>query len=208
MDKLDWTIVGLGSASVLGLSLLLNRFSVETRLHVLNDRKFVDADPEGLARAAGIPLDTYALASAMQSEERTRIGRIAIGCAIRNFCRKHRVSVARQLLKAIDKHGKKRIGHGYFGSQELPGKWAATSKAPTAETTILASQILAVPSPIVDPTQGATAWDAPELQDKKHREDPIAYTKDSKQVATDRMAAGGRMVMVDGIPHTRFWVFA
>ena len=208
MDKIDWTIVGITSASALGLSLLVNRFSVETRLHVLNDRKFVDANPEGLARAAGVPLDVYALASAMQSEERTRIGRIAIGCAIRNFCRKHRVSVARQLLKAIDRHGKKRTGHGYFGSQELPGKWAATSKAPSAETTILASQILMDRSPIVDPTQGATAWDAPELQDKKHKEDPATYTKDSKQVAADRIAAGGRAVAVDGIPHTRFWVFA
>jgi hypothetical protein len=208
MDKLDWTLIGLSSASVLGFSWLLSRSSVESRLHVLNDRKFVDADPAGLARSTGVPLDVYALASAMQSEEKTRIGRIAIGCAIRNFCRRHRVSVSGQLLKAIDKHGKKRIGHGYFGSQELPGKWAATSKAPTADTLILAAQILAKQSPIIDPTQGATAWDAPELQDRKHREDPITYTKDSKQVAADRTAAGGRMVAVDGIPHTRFWVFA
>lgn len=207
MNKIDWTIVGITSASALGLSLLLNRFSVETRLHVLNDRKFVDANPEGLARAAGVPLDVYALASAMQSEEGTKIGHIAIGCAIRNFCRRHKVPIAHQLLRAI-KHGKTCASHGHFGSQEAKGKWAATSKPPTAETLILASQILALPSPIEDPTRGAIRWYSPEAQNRGHKRDPSTYSLDAKQLKTKLISQGGTPIMVDGVPNTLFWSFA
>ena len=198
-------LIGLGTASGLGLLWRLISPPVEWRLHVLNSQKFVDADPKGLARAAGVSLDIYALASAMQSEEKTHIGHIAIGCAIRNYCRKHKISVAAQLLKAVDKHGRQCPSHGHFGAQEAPGKWASTSKPPTANTLILARQILEIPSPIVDPTQGAVRWYAPSMQDAAHQRNPNLYSLDSKQLMTKLRNAGGRMIFVPGIPDTIFW---
>jgi hypothetical protein len=191
-------LIGLGTASGLGLLWRLISPSVEWRLHVLNGQKFVDADPKGLARAAGVPLDVYALASAMQSEEKTRIGHIAIGCAVRNYCRKHKISIAAQLLKG------RGPSHGHFGSQET-GKWASTSKPPTANTLILAGQILQSPSPIVDPTQGAVRWYAPAMQDAAHQRNPNLYSLDSEQLKTKLMNAGGKMIFVPGVPDTIFW---
>ena len=191
-------LIGLGTASGLGLLWRLISPPVEWRLHVLNSQKFVDADPGGLAHAAGVPLDVYALASAMQSEEKTRIGHIAIGCAIRNYCRKHKISVAAQLLRG------KGPSHGHFGSQEAD-KWASTSKPPTANTLILAEQILAIPSPIIDPTQGAVRWYAPAMQDLAHQRNPKLYSLNSEQLMTKLRNAGGRMIVVPGVPDTLFW---
>lgn len=208
MTRLDWTLIGLGSASALGLSLWLDQFGVESRLHVPNKHGIVEADPMGLALAANVPLDTYALASAMQSEERTRIGHIAIGCAIRNYCNKHKISVAAQLLKATDRHGQRCASHGHFGSQEAEGKWAATSNPPTADTLILASQILIHPSPIIDPTHGATRWYAPKAQDREHLKDPGKYSLDASQLRSKLLSLGGTPIMVDGVPNTLFWSFA
>ena len=191
-------LIGIGTVSGLGLLWRLISPPVEWRLHVLNSQKFVDADPEGLARAASVPLDVYALAAAMQSEEKTRIGHIAIGCAIRNYCRKHKISVAAQLLRG------KGPSHGHFGSQEA-GKWASTSKPPTANTLILAEQILAIPSPIIDPTQGAVSWYAPAMQDVAHQRNPNLYSYNSEQLKTKLLRLGGKMIVVDGVPDTLFW---
>ena len=204
MKKTEWYEVGAGAAAVLGLSLLARRLGPETRPHVLNDRKFVDARPAGLARAAGVDLDTYALASAMQSEERARAGQVAVGWAVLNYCRRHRCSVSWRLLRSVVR-GRRQPSDGHFGSQEAPGKWASTARSPTAVTLMLATQIQAGEVP--DPTGGATAWDSPSLQDELHARDPSAYPKDSRQVAADRVAAGDRAVRVRGVPDTRFWRF-
>ena len=206
----EWSEIGRGLVPILGgsllLKLLVNRWGPELRLHVLNDRKFVDARPSGLADNAGVDLDTYALASAMQSEEKTRAGRMAVGWAVRNYCHRHRCSVADQLLKSM-RRGRRQPSHGHFASQEAPGKWASTASPPTAETLRMAQIIQQDPPAIPDPTGGATAWDSPSLQDLMHARDPLTYPKDSRQVAADRTAAGGREVMVDGVPNTRFWRF-
>ena len=200
-----WWLLGIGSALVVGATALLRRGpTIETRLHVLNAQKFVAADPKGLAVNAGVSLDVYALASAMQSEESSDAGRKAVGCAIRNAAKRSRISVAAKLLAAVKK-GKRYPSHGYFGSQEAPGKWAATSKPPTAKTLQMAADILA--NRVSDPTQGAVQWDAPEAQDRRHKEDPQTYPKDSQMVKTARIAAGAREVLVPGVPHTRFWTY-
>jgi hypothetical protein len=206
----EWVGVGTGSAALLGGALLLRHLSLgwgpETRPHVLNSRKFVDARPSGLADAAGVTLEVYALASCMQSEESRRPGQVAVGWAVRNYCRRHRCSVADQLLKSVS-HGRRRASHGHFASQESAGKWASTARAPTAGTLVLAQEILSDRPRVPDPTGGATAWDNPALQDRKHDEDPATYPKDSRQVAADREAAGGVAVRVPGVPGTRFWRF-
>jgi hypothetical protein len=199
-----------GSAALLGGTLLLGylarNFGPEYRPHVLNDRKFVDARPSGLAANAGASLDVYALASCMQSEETSRPGRVAVGWAVRNYCRRHRCGVAAQLLKSVLR-GRRQPSHGHFGSNEAPGKWASTAKVPTAETLLLAQDILSEHPRSPDPTGGASAWDSPELQNRKHAEDPATYTKDADDVSADRMAAGGEEVRVPGVTKTRFWRF-
>lgn len=210
MTREEWVGVGAGSAALLGGALLLSRLSrgwgPETRPHVLNDRKFVDARPRGLADAAGATLDEYALASCMQSEEARRPGQVAVGWAVHNYCRRHRCSVADQLLKSV-RRGRRYPSHGHFASQEAPGKWASTARPPTAGTLLLAQEILSDRPRVPDPTGGASNWDNPGLQDRKHAEDPVTYPKDSRQVAADRVAAGGVEVRVPGVPDTRFWRF-
>jgi hypothetical protein len=211
MTRDEWVVVSSGSAALLGGALLLRHLSLrwgpETRPHVLNSRKFVDARPSGLADAAGVTLEVYALASCMQSEESRRPGQVAVGWAVRNYCRRHRCGVADQLLKSV-RRGRRYPSHGHFASQEAPGKWASTARAPTAGTLALAREILSERPRVPDPTGGATSWDSPDLQDKMHALDPATYPKDSRQVAADREAAGGVAVAVPGVPGTRFWRFA
>ena len=239
MTKLDWTLLGLGSASALGLSLWLGRQgtirpwmilppvrfdaplmerlhawkaqnaeavkrwgTMDTRLHVINQHGIVDADPASLAREAGVPLDVYALASCMQSEEGSTAGRLAVGCAARNHSRHAKRSPSEILLRCASKHGKILPGDGHFGKQI--GRYAATSKPPTAMTLMLAANLLADPSPIEDVTHGATQWDAPKRQDELHRSDPTNH-QSSIEIAR-RRGQSSRMIMVENVPDTRFWV--
>jgi hypothetical protein len=196
----QWTLIGLGSVSVLGLSLLLNRFRVETRLHAPNARGIVEADPDGLARAAGTPLDQYALASAMQSEERTDKGRLAVGRAIWNAVKQDRDEIVGKLLP-----------HGHFASQEQ-GQYAATHKPPTARTLGLAAAI--IEGRVPDMVHGAVQWDAPLLQDRMHQlylQSPRVYPHyrfSSAEIAQRRTKAGAHEIKVPGVPATRFWSYA
>jgi hypothetical protein len=167
----------------------------------------VDARPQGLADNAGVSLDVYALGAAMQSEESSRAGQVAVGWAIWNYCERHHCRVSDQLLKSV-RRGRKQPSHGRFASQEAPGKWASTAKAPTSATLILAQEILSDRPRISDPTNGATAWDSPQLQNQKHAEDPQTYPKDADDVAADRIAAGGEEIRVPGVTRTRFWRFS
>jgi hypothetical protein len=198
------SVAFLGGTLLLGY--LTRNFGPEYRPHVLNELKFVGARPSGLAANAGASLEAYALASAMQSEESTRAGQVAVGWAIRNYCERHRCRVSDQLLKSVYR-GRRQPSHGHFGSNEAPGKWASTARPPTPSTLLIAQEILSPTPRIPDPTGGATAWDSPELQNKKHAEDPATYTKDADDVAADRMAAGGEEVRVPGVTKTRFWRF-
>ena len=203
MNKNQWTLIGLGSASVLGLSWLLRRATataVETRLHVPNQRGIVEADPAGLAYASGAPLDQYALASAMQSEEKTDKGRLAVGRAIWNAVRQDRGEIVGKLLP-----------HGHFASQES-GQYAATHKPPTARTLMLAAAI--IEGRVPDMVHGAVQWDAPRTQDIKHQQylkDPKKhphYKHSSTQIAQIRTTAGAHEIRVPGVAETRFWSYA
>ena len=192
--------MGLGSAAVLGLSWLSKRLQVETRLHVPNAQGIVEADPAGLARAAGVPLDQYALASAMQSEERTDKGRLAVGRAIWNAVRQDRDRIVGKLLP-----------HGHFAFQES-GQYAATHKPPVAKTLGLAASI--IEGKVPDMVHGAVQWDAPLLQDRMHQlylQYPRVYPHyrfSSAEIAKRRSKAGAHEVKVPGVPETRFWSYA
>jgi hypothetical protein len=203
-----WWLIGLGSAAAVGLASLFSGSrklfepTIETRLHMVNDRGVVEASPVGLARASGYPLEIYAMASCMQSEEKTNRGRLAVGLAIWNAVKKNRYKIPSLLL-----HSKRWDGKGRFGSQA--GRYAATSHPPTAKTLQLAEAIQA--GRVEDITGGAKQWDAPRVQDHNHRlylQDPEAYPEyrfSADDIAKRRISEGRRMIWVPGVPETRFW---
>ena len=200
MNKQQWTLLGLGSASLLGLSCLLRRAAsaaVETRLHTPDQHGIVQANPEGLALASGVPLDVYALASAMQSEEKSNKGRLAVGRTIWNAVKQDRSKIVKKLLP-----------HGHFASQKS-GQYAATHKPPTAKTLGLALAI--IENRVPDMVHGAIQWDAPRTQDQLHQlylKDPVKhphYKHDSADIAQRRIAEGKREIWIPGVPDTRFW---
>lgn len=197
----NWWLVGLGTTAVFGLSWLFRtkRITVEYGLHAPNALGVVEADPEGLARAAGASLDQYALASAMQSEEKTDRGRLAVGCAIWNHVRRDRTRLVPVLLP-----------RGYFSSQDS-GQYAATDRGPTSRTLALAAAIIADRVP--DMVSRAVQWDAPLAQDRRHQlylRNPTkypAYRHDSAEIARRRKKAGAHEVRVPGVAETRFWAY-
>jgi hypothetical protein len=197
-----WFYVAGLAAGVSVAGLLTRRLfepEIETRLHVVDSRGLVQASPAGLARAAGAPLPVYALASAMQSEEHSDRGRLAVGRAVWNAVRGR-----------ADRIFPKLAPYGRFGSQEV-NPYAATSRGPTARTLELAQAI--VTGRVPDFVQGATQWDAPAAQDRRHQlylQDPVKYAKYSKSsvdIARRRMAGGAREVRLADVPNTRFWSY-
>lgn len=195
-----WWYVGLGSVAILGLATLSRRPRIENRPHAVNNLGIVEADPQGLADLAGVKLDQYALASAMQSEEKSDKGRLAVGRAIWNAVKQDRSRLVKKLLP-----------NGYFASQDT-GQYAATSKPPTARTLALASAILE--GRVADMVQKAVQWDAPHAQDRNHEKfllDPKKYPHyrfSSAEIAERRKAAGAREVRLPGVTETRFWTYA
>jgi hypothetical protein len=201
--RLGWKTWAAGIGGTVGLALVarvLVRPRVEGRLHVVGPDGLVEASPEGLANAAGVDLATYALASAMQSEERTDRGRLAVGSAVWNAVRGRHDSVFAKLCPT-----------GRLGSQAANG-YADTKRPPTARTLQLAAAVLEGRVP--DMVRGATQWDAPKTQDRLHAlylQDPVKYPKyryGSAEIAARRIAAGAHEVRVPGVPDTRFWSYA
>jgi hypothetical protein len=188
---------GLGALGA--AALVLRRVSprIEYRLHVVGPDGYVAADPAGLTRNVGATLPSYALASMMESEESTDKGRLAVGLAAWNAARHD----PDRLLRLLAPRGR-------FGSQEV-NPYASTSKGPSSRTLALAAAVL--DGRATDFVEGATLWDAPRTQDKLHSlylADPSRHPKykhGSADVARRRVAAGYRMVMVPGVPNTRFW---
>jgi hypothetical protein len=211
MKAWHWVVIGIGSTGAL-IGALWLRAKAGGAVAGADDRagpdKKVPGKPEDLARLAGVDVDVYSLARCMEREETSQAGRIAVGWVTRNEARREKISVTKLLTRSTvkdTKTGKVSVafGDGFYGSQELH-KWAATTNPPSAGSIELAKKILAEPPKISDPTGGATQWDAPEAQDALHKKDPKKY-KTSAEIATLRQAAGKKMVMVAGVPKTRFW---
>jgi hypothetical protein len=158
----------------------------------VNEAGIVEAEPEGLARGAQVPLDQYVLAAAMQSEEHSDRARLAIGRAIWNRVKQDR----RKLVPLL-------IPSGRLASQTV-NPYAATGVEPETKTLELAAAILA--GRVSDFVEGATQWDAPRTQDRQHQlylRDPKKYHKyrfTSKYIAQRRVAEGKREVNLSGVP--------
>ena len=193
-------VAGLGGA-VAAAGLLRHLFepTVETRLHIVGPDGYVAASPAGLARAAGFPLAVYALASAMQSEEKTDRGRLAVGRAIWNVVREQAGRIFPKLCPT-----------GRLGRQ-IVNSYADTSRPPTSRTLDLASAIVA--GRVSDFVEGAVQWDAPAAIDRNHLlylQDPVRYPKyrrSAAEVAARRVKGGAREVRLADVPDTRFWTY-
>lgn len=193
-------VAGLGGAVAVVSALRYLLPPVETRLHVAGPDGLVAASPAGLARAAGVGLPVYALASAMQSEERTDRGRLAVGRAIWNAVRGRADRIFHKLCPT-----------GQLGRQ-IVNAYADTSRPPTARTIDLAAAIAA--GRVQDFVEGAVQWDAPAAIDRNHQlylADPERYPKyrhSATEVAAKRVAGGAREILLADVPNTRFWTYA
>lgn len=191
--------LGLGAVASAGLLRLLLP-PVETRPHVVGPSGHVEASPRGLARASGFNLDVYVLASAMQSEENSDKGRLAVGRAVLNAVRGRREKIVKLLIPT-----------GRLGTQ-LVNPYSATDRGPTVKTLLLAQAL--VDGRVPDFLESSVQWDAPAAQDRRHQlylREPWKYPKyrfSSEDIAHRRRSAGAREVRVPGVPHTRFWTYA
>lgn len=155
--------------------------------------------PAELAKADGVSIEVESLARTMQSEDSSRAARIGIGWAAKNMAKKKGESITQ--LVTYSKNPK---ANGRYSDQKVDGgKYCATHKTPSKETLQLAASIIA--GTIKDPTGGAIQWDAPKTQDALHKKDPAKY-KPSAEIANSRIKAGRRLVQLDGVSTTRFWV--
>lgn len=216
-----WAAIGVGSAGVLGASYWMWRKSrpvgadgssdpgggeVTTGLHVLNEEKWVDADPQGLADASGYSLDEYALASAAQSEDASAAGSVGIMWTVVNHCNAARTGIGKLLTTQMRK-GVRGSGDGHFGSEATTGRYCSTASPPTAKMLEQARDILSDSPTIGDPTGGATFWDGPHTQDVMHAKDPVKYTEDWATRKARLVAKGLEPVVIPGVPamQTTFW---
>jgi hypothetical protein len=186
----------IAGLATFGLALRYAGRSVELRLHQVDPDGLVPASPEGLAEAAGAPLAVYSLASAMQSEEHTDRGRLAVGRATLNAA-----GEPQKIFHLLAPRGR-------FGAQTV-NPYASTARPPTARTLGLAQAL--VNGRVPDFVEGAVKWDAPAAQDRAHAlylADPVRFPKyrlSAADIAARRRAEGLREVWIPGVPNTRFW---
>lgn len=157
----------------------------------------IETPPEQLAKANGVSVEIESLARAMESEESTTLARTAIGLAVRNRAKRAGKSIT-QLVTAS-----KGKANGKYSRQDVAGgKYCTTYKSPSRATLNLAEQIIS--GKIADITKGSHQWDAPKAQAALNKKDPVKY-KTPEQVAANRIKEGRKLVMIEGIPNTRFW---
>jgi hypothetical protein len=164
------------------------------------------ADPEALALGAGVELQRYALARAVQSENGSgpRIVLEAVAWAIVNQARATGHTVAQLVTRA----GRKvsgvwtphPTGNGRFGRQ-AQGRYCATSQDPEARALEVADDVLS--GVVDDPTGGARQFDSPAAFGVQ--EGTTAAGAD--ETAARRIAAGNVEVLLPGVPEStiRFW---
>ena len=203
-----WTIlVAIGLALTLIFSLWQHKYPPQAVLEMFSG--IVNDDPQTLADAAGVDLDTYSLARVGQSEEGISSDRAKI--AVMYACKNHADRTGKSITEIVTQGNPKRSDYasanGHYGRQGIH-PYCTTIAAPTANTIALAQSVM--DGTATDETQGAQWWDNPLAQDAL----ALAYPKDpatgkgyytSEQIAERRQAKGAKLVTIDGVS-TRFWV--
>jgi hypothetical protein len=168
----------------------------------------VEDDPQTLADAAGVDLDTYSLARVAQSEEGVKSDRakIAVMYATKNHSERTGKSITDIVTRGNPKRSDYDQANGRYGRQGIH-PYCSTICAPTAATLVLAQSVM--DGSAVDETQGAQWFDNPYAQDALALANPKDedtgkgyYT--SEQIKAKREAKGAKMVTIDGVS-TRFW---
>jgi hypothetical protein len=157
----------------------------------------IKTKPEDVARDDGVPVEIESLARAMESEESGNAARTAVGWAIKNKAKKSNKTITRLVTASKNKEI-----DGFYGQQDKGPKYCSTYKSPSGSTLQLAQAVYSGSVP--DPTRGATQWDAPRAQDALHAKNPTKW-KSSEDIKAKREGEGKRMVIIDGVPNTRFW---
>jgi hypothetical protein len=172
-------------------------------------RGIVYDNPQDLADAAGVDLETYSLARVGQSEEGISSDRakLAVMCATRNHAERSGKTITEVVTRGNPKRSDYADANGRYGRQGIH-PYCTTIAAPTSNTLALAATV--IDGTAVDETQGAQWWDNPRAQDAlalampKNTETGTGYYT-SAEIAERRQSKGAKMVVIDGIS-TRFWV--
>lgn len=167
---------------------------------IARDENGEPLSPAFLASQAGVSQDTYSLARAIRSEagSRSDLERAAVAWCIVNESRRKGRSITQQVTLGT-------FGGGYFGSQNLGGRYVSTRYAPRTKDLTLATEVLEGTRP--DPTNGAVRFFNPSLQDRLVRLGTSKYTKGSQQVLDNWRAEGFEAAPVPGIDPSSFIVF-
>lgn len=162
----------------------------------------VPDDPQALADAAGVDIETYSLARVGQSEEGLSSDRAKV--AVMYACRNHAQKTGRSITELVTKGNPKRSDYaqanGHYGRQGIH-PYCTTIAAPTNHTLMLADTVMS--GDALNEIGVSEFWDNPIAQDALHLTNPSKY-QSSAQIAADREAAGLSLVQIDGVS-TRFW---
>jgi hypothetical protein len=168
----------------------------------------VSEDPQTLADAAGVELETYSLARVGQSEEGLSSDRakIAVMYACKNHAEKQGKSITEVVTRGNPKRSDYADANGRYGRQGIH-PYCSTIANPTTATLALAKQV--IDETADDETQGAQWWDNPHTQDILAAANPKDETTGkgyytSAQIAERRISKGATLINIDGIS-TRFW---
>lgn len=197
---MEWVFFSLGAAALL---VMAGGKAVTAADEKADAGGVVRADPEAIARAHGVSLDVEALARLAVSEAGAgEKAQIAVMWATRNMAKRRGESVAALLLRGRTKTGNASSSDGRFGRQNT-GKYASTGSPSTAVSRERASRVMS--GKVLDPTGGATQYDAPGAQGALVAAGAAGYSQSADQVAATRLRDSD-LVMVPGVSSIRFWV--
>jgi hypothetical protein len=177
----------------------------------------VSDDPQTLADAAGVDLETYSLARVGQSEEGLSSDRAKI--AVMYACKHHSEHTGKSITEIVTTGNPKRSDYadaqGHYGRQGIH-PYCTTIAAPSSNTLALAAQVME--GTATDETQGAQFFDNPHTQDALALANPYHEETDpvtgkvthkgyhtSAEIAAKRTAKRLTEVDIPGVG-TRFWV--
>lgn len=211
-EALIFSVVLLGLAALSTVKAVGAKLAEPTQIDddgvvcVANDAgELVQADPEALARGAGMDANAYAAARVIESEAGGQpfIAQVGVCWTIVNHARAQGRSVLAVVTRATLHKGKDDgVGDGFFGRQGSPTggyRYVASSRDTTQDARDIATAVLA--GDIADPTGGALNFDAPGaygIQDGTTAAGADAF-------AAARQAEGKELFQLAGAPAIRFW---